>query len=104
MTYGGKKSSKSKTGQKPPLPWWRGAVIYQIYPRSFRDSNGDGVGDLRRCIDGLDYVALLDVDAVWLSPFFKSLMDDFGYDVAANSGAAAPGSLSPATGDIAERQ
>lgn len=77
-----KKSSTSKTGQKPSLPWWRGATIYQIYPRSFRDSNGDGVGDLRGCIEGLDHVASLGVDAVWLSPFFTSPMDDFGYDVA----------------------
>ena len=61
--------------------WWRGAVIYQIYPRSFRDTNDDGVGDFRGCIEGLDYIASLDVDAVWLSPFFKSPMRDFGYDV-----------------------
>ena len=63
-------------------PWWRGASIYQIYPRSFLDSNGDGVGDLQGCIDGLDYVASLGVDAIWLSPFFTSPMKDFGYDVA----------------------
>jgi alpha-glucosidase len=62
--------------------WWRGAVIYQIYPRSFKDSNGDGVGDLKGVIDGLDYVASLGVDGVWLSPFFTSPMRDFGYDVA----------------------
>jgi alpha-glucosidase len=62
--------------------WWRGAVIYQIYPRSFRDSSGDGVGDLVGILDGLDYVATLGVDAVWLSPFFTSPMADFGYDVA----------------------
>jgi len=62
--------------------WWRGAVIYQIYPRSFKDSNKDGVGDLRGVLGGLDYVASLGVDAVWLSPFFTSPMRDFGYDVA----------------------
>ena len=62
--------------------WWRGAVIYQIYPRSFKDSNGDGVGDLKGVADGLDYVARLGVDGVWLSPFFTSPMRDFGYDVA----------------------
>jgi alpha-glucosidase len=62
--------------------WWRGAVIYQIYPRSFRDSSGDGVGDLTGILNGLDYVATLGVDAVWLSPFFTSPMADFGYDVA----------------------
>ena len=63
-------------------PWWRGAAIYQIYPRSFADSNGDGVGDLPGITDKLDYVASLGVDAIWLSPFFTSPMRDFGYDVA----------------------
>ena len=61
--------------------WWRGAVIYQIYPRSFADSNGDGVGDLKGVLGKLDYVASLGVDGVWLSPFFRSPMKDFGYDV-----------------------
>ncbi|HET7314777.1 alpha-glucosidase [Salinisphaera sp.] len=61
--------------------WWRGAVIYQIYPRSFLDTNGDGVGDLAGAADKLDYIAALGVDAVWLSPFFRSPMADFGYDV-----------------------
>jgi alpha-glucosidase len=63
-------------------PWWLGAVIYQIYPRSFRDSNGDGIGDLPGITASLDYVASLGVDAVWLSPFFTSPMKDFGYDIA----------------------
>ncbi len=63
-------------------PWWRGAVIYQIYPRSFQDSNGDGIGDLPGILDRLDYVASLGVDAIWISPFFKSPMADFGYDIA----------------------
>ncbi len=63
-------------------PWWRGAVIYQIYPRSFLDANGDGVGDLPGIIEKLDYVAALGVDAIWISPFFKSPMADFGYDIA----------------------
>ena len=62
--------------------WWRGAVIYQVYPRSFADSNGDGVGDLKGIADHLDHIASLGVDAVWLSPFFTSPMKDFGYDVA----------------------
>lgn len=62
--------------------WWRGAVIYQIYPRSFLDASGDGVGDLPGIIDRLDYVASLGVDAIWISPFFKSPMADFGYDIA----------------------
>lgn len=61
--------------------WWRGAVIYQIYTRSFADSNGDGTGDLRGIIARLDYVASLGVDAIWISPFFRSPMQDFGYDV-----------------------
>ncbi|WP_148716885.1 alpha-glucosidase [Chitinolyticbacter meiyuanensis] len=61
--------------------WWRGAVIYQIYPRSFMDANGDGVGDLPGILTRLDYLASLNVDALWISPFFKSPMKDFGYDV-----------------------
>ena len=61
--------------------WWRGAVIYQIYPRSFQDSNGDGIGDLLGIAQRLPHVASLGVDAVWISPFFKSPMRDFGYDV-----------------------
>ncbi len=62
--------------------WWRGAVIYQIYPRSFLDTNGDGVGDLPGIVRKLDYIARLGVDAIWISPFFKSPMNDFGYDIA----------------------
>lgn len=61
--------------------WWRGAVIYQIYPRSFQDSNGDGIGDLLGIAHRLPYVASLGVDAIWISPFFASPMKDFGYDV-----------------------
>jgi alpha-glucosidase len=61
--------------------WWRGAVIYQVYPRSFMDSNDDGIGDLRGVIGKLGYIADLGVDAVWISPFFESPMKDFGYDV-----------------------
>ncbi len=63
-------------------PWWKGAVIYQIYPRSFADSNGDGIGDLKGATAHLDHVADLGCDAVWISPFFTSPMKDFGYDVA----------------------
>jgi alpha-glucosidase len=63
-------------------PWWRDAVVYQIYPRSFADSNGDGVGDLAGITSKLDYLADLGVDALWLSPIFTSPMRDFGYDVA----------------------
>ncbi|MEL7536692.1 MAG: alpha-glucosidase [Pseudomonadota bacterium] len=61
--------------------WWRGAVIYQIYPRSFYDCNGDGIGDLGGILRKLDYVSELGVDAIWVSPFFRSPMKDFGYDV-----------------------
>lgn len=61
--------------------WWKGAVIYQIYPRSYKDTNGDGVGDLPGIIEKLDYIADLGVDAIWISPFFTSPMKDFGYDV-----------------------
>ncbi len=61
--------------------WWRGAVIYQIYPRSFQDSNGDGIGDLNGITSRLPYIASLGVDAIWISPFFTSPMKDFGYDV-----------------------
>jgi alpha-glucosidase len=62
--------------------WWRGAAIYQIYPRSFADSNGDGIGDLPGITAHLDHVARLGVDAIWISPFFTSPMADYGYDVA----------------------
>jgi alpha-glucosidase len=62
--------------------WWRGAAIYQIYPRSFADSDDNGIGDLPGITGRLDYVASLGVDAIWLSPFFTSPMRDFGYDVA----------------------
>jgi alpha-glucosidase len=61
--------------------WWRGAVIYQIYPRSFFDSNGDGIGDLPGVTEKLEHIAALGVDAIWLSPFFTSPQRDFGYDV-----------------------
>ena len=62
-------------------PWWCDAVVYQIYPRSFADSTGNGVGDLRGITQKLDHLAWLGIDALWLSPFFKSPMFDFGYDV-----------------------
>ena len=62
--------------------WWRGAVIYQVYPRSFKDSNGDGIGDLKGITEKLPYLASLGVQALWISPFFKSPMRDFGYDIA----------------------
>ncbi len=66
----------------PVSEWWKEAVIYQIYPRSFRDSNSDGVGDLPGITEKLDHVASLGVDGIWISPFFTSPMRDYGYDVA----------------------
>ncbi|MBV7260354.1 alpha glucosidase [Erythrobacter sp. WH158] len=74
--------------------WWRGAVIYQIYPRSFRDTNSDGIGDLRGVVEGLDYIASLGCDGIWISPFFTSPMRDFGYDVADYCG------IDPSFGDF----
>lgn len=61
--------------------WWRGAVIYQVYPRSYQDSNNDGIGDLTGIRNRLPYISELGADAIWISPFFKSPMKDFGYDV-----------------------
>src|SRR5437588_7375771 len=62
--------------------WWKRGVVYQIYPRSFKDSNGDGIGDLAGIIEKLDYVSdVLGADAIWLSPIYPSPMADFGYDV-----------------------
>jgi alpha-glucosidase len=62
--------------------WWRGAVVYHVYPLSFADADGDGTGDLAGVCDKLDYIASLGVDMVWISPFYRSPMRDFGYDVA----------------------
>src|ERR1700728_1513364 len=78
---GGARRGRSQDFPMVRQPWWHGAVIYQIYPRSFFDSDGDGVGDLKGITAKLDYVASLGVDGVWLSPFFRSPMRDFGYDV-----------------------
>jgi alpha-glucosidase len=65
----------------PVAPWWQSAVIYQIYPRSFQDSNGDGIGDLEGIRQRLPYVAGLGADVIWISPIFPSPMADFGYDI-----------------------
>jgi oligo-1,6-glucosidase len=67
--------------QTPARKWWKEAVVYQIYPRSFKDSNGDGIGDLRGIIEKLDYVKSLGVDVIWLNPIFESPNDDNGYDI-----------------------
>lgn len=72
---------ESRNRPASDAPWWRGAVVYQIYPRSFLDTNGDGIGDLPGITSKLDYVAGLGVSAIWISPFFRSPMRDFGYDV-----------------------
>ncbi len=76
-----------------PDRWWEGAVLYQVYPRSFADANGDGIGDLRGILDRLDHLAgtdaSLDVDAVWLSPIYPSPQHDFGYDISDYTGVAA---------------
>lgn len=61
--------------------WWKEAVVYQIYPRSFKDSNGDGIGDLQGIIEKLDYLKELGIDVIWLSPCYKSPNDDNGYDI-----------------------
>ncbi len=68
-------------GPEVDREWWRGAVIYQIYPRSFQDSTGDGIGDLQGIVRRLPYIAGLGADAIWISPFFRSPMKDYGYDV-----------------------
>ena len=70
---------ENKTGTQ--RKWWQNAVVYQIYPRSFQDSNGDGIGDIPGIIRRLDYLADLGIDAVWLSPVYRSPQDDNGYDI-----------------------
>ena len=76
--------------------WWQTGVVYQIYPRSFQDSNGDGVGDLRGILGRIDYLRWLGIQAVWLSPIFPSPMADFGYDVADYTG------IDPVFGSLAD--
>lgn len=72
---------RSSAEPSPHAEWWKGATIYQIYPRSYADSNGDGIGDLPGITANLEHIADLGVDAIWISPFYKSPMADFGYDV-----------------------
>jgi glycosidase len=68
------------------VSWWREGILYQIYPRSFQDSNGDGIGDISGIIDRLPYLRALGIDAIWLSPIFPSPMADFGYDISNYAG------------------
>ena len=70
-----------RTNGATPNPWWSNAVVYQIYPRSFQDANGDGLGDLKGITSRLDYLADLGVDVLWLSPVYRSPQDDNGYDI-----------------------
>jgi len=84
----------SQTTGRSGRPWWESGVVYQVYPRSFQDSDGDGVDDLEG-IRRLDYIKALGVDAIWLSPIFPSPMADFGYDVADYCG------VDPLFGDLA---
>lgn len=65
----------------PALEWWQKSIFYQIYPRSFKDSDGDGIGDIRGVISKLEYLKDINVESTWLSPIFKSPMKDFGYDI-----------------------
>ncbi|MCC6459834.1 MAG: alpha-glucosidase [Saprospiraceae bacterium] len=75
------KTSPRSSAGAPQKAWWKEAIVYQIYPRSFKDTNGDGVGDLKGIIEKLDYIKSLGVDAVWLNPIYSSPNDDNGYDV-----------------------
>ena len=94
-----KLSADAKPDAQVEFTWWHGAVIYQIYPRSYRDSNGDGIGDLPGITRRLDYLAWLGVDAVWISPIYPSPMADFaaGSLSASNSNGSAPPRSSPMT-------
>ncbi|MEU5843827.1 glycoside hydrolase family 13 protein [Rhodococcus sp. NPDC047139] len=86
----------SPPGRPGPSPWWRSAVFYQVYPRSFMDSNGDGIGDLAGVHSRLGYLELLGVDAIWLNPVMRSPMADHGYDV------SDPRDIDPLFGDAAD--
>ena len=80
------------THKKPT--WWKVGVIYQVYPRSFQDTNEDGVGDLSGIVSRLDYLEWLGIDAIWISPFYPSPMEDFGYDITDYTG------LDPVFGEL----
>src|SRR6476620_3332332 len=72
-------ASDAQSGNDPK--WWKEAIVYQVYPRSFKDSDGDGVGDLKGIISKLDYIKSLGVDVIWLNPIYQSPNDDNGYDI-----------------------
>src|SRR6202451_893555 len=80
LSFAGAWAQKSVAVQKTD-PWWKHALIYEIYPRSFQDSDGDGIGDLNGITQRLDYLQSLGVDAIWLSPIYPSPQVDFGYDI-----------------------
>src|ERR687895_1969136 len=82
MTNQRSKQTRDTAKRAATYLWWQRGIIYQVYPRSFMDSDGDGVGDLTGLISRLDYLRWLGVDAVWMSPLYPSPMKDFGYDVA----------------------
>ena len=87
------------------MHWWQTGIVYQIYPRSFHDSNGDGIGDLNGITGKLAYLQWLGVDAIWISPIFPSPMADFGYDVSNYTGIDAVfGTLDVKTHDLAMTQ
>src|SRR5690349_13771080 len=79
-------SPKMRSNMAEQHRWWQQGVVYQIYPRSFMDSNGDGVGDLQGILSKLDYLQWLGIDAVWVSPVYPSPMADFGYDISDYTG------------------
>lgn len=81
LLLGCSNGQKKEASMVPNKTWWKEAIVYQIYPRSFKDSNGDGVGDLKGIIEELDYIKSLGVTMVWLNPFFQSPNVDNGYDV-----------------------
>src|SRR3984885_2842972 len=80
IVFGASLFAQSATSQQNP-DWWKNAVIYEIYPRSFQDSNGDGIGDLNGITSRLDYLQGLGIDAIWLTPIYPSPQIDFGYDI-----------------------